>query len=113
MAEVPRKDTPGYLTEGKAPGHVPVDRDGAVVDAEFTGLDNDLIDMSQFDGKPDDDGLGPVDEDEDQPGLPEDHDIPGAQERPLTEDERLEKSLEDTFPTSDPIQPSRIDGPNN
>jgi hypothetical protein len=43
----------------------------------------------------------------------EDRGTPGHQERPLTEDERLEKSLEDSFPTSDPIQPSHIDGPNN
>ncbi|WAJ26150.1 hypothetical protein [Antarcticirhabdus aurantiaca] len=43
----------------------------------------------------------------------EDHGTPGHQERPLTDDEKLEKSLEDSFPTSDPIQPSRIDGPNN
>jgi hypothetical protein len=43
----------------------------------------------------------------------EDHGTPGDQERPMTEEERLEKSLEDSFPTSDPIQPSRIDGPNN
>lgn len=45
--------------------------------------------------------------------LREDGGTPGHQERPMTEDEKLEKSLEDTFPTSDPIQPSRIDGPNN
>lgn len=38
---------------------------------------------------------------------------PGNQDRPMTEDEKLEKSLEDTFPTSDPIPPSQIDGPNN
>lgn len=43
----------------------------------------------------------------------DDHGTPGHQERPMTEDEKLEKSLEDSFPTSDPIQPSRIDGPNN
>jgi hypothetical protein len=113
MTEDTHKDQPGLLTEGNAPERAPSNRDDAVVDAEFTGLDNDLIDMGQFDGVPNDDGLGPVDEDEDQPGLPDDHDIPGGQERPLTDDEKLEKSLEDTFPTSDPIQPSRIDGPNN
>ena len=36
---------------------------------------------------------------------------PGGQERPMTEDEKLDEALEETFPTSDPIAPSRIDGP--
>jgi hypothetical protein len=45
--------------------------------------------------------------------LGDDHGTPGNQERPMTEDEKLEKALEDSFPTSDPIQPSHIDGPNN
>ena len=43
----------------------------------------------------------------------EDSTTPGNQERPLTEDEALDEALEETFPTSDPISPSRIDGPNN
>lgn len=49
----------------------------------------------------------------DRQKIGEDHGTPGGQERPMTEDEKLDKSLEDSFPTSDPIQPSRIDGPNN
>ncbi|WP_427025677.1 hypothetical protein ACP4J4_07155 [Aureimonas ureilytica] len=36
---------------------------------------------------------------------------PGGQHRPMTEDEKLDEALEETFPTSDPIAPSRIDGP--
>jgi hypothetical protein len=36
---------------------------------------------------------------------------PGGQERVMTEDEKLDEALEETFPTSDPIAPSRIDGP--
>ncbi|KQT64258.1 MULTISPECIES: hypothetical protein [unclassified Aureimonas] len=44
--------------------------------------------------------------------IDDDHGTPGHQERPMTEDEKLETALEDTFPTSDPIPPSRIDGPN-
>lgn len=49
----------------------------------------------------------------DRQKIGDDHGTPGAQERPMTEDEKLDKSLEDSFPTSDPIQPSHIDGPNN
>jgi len=33
--------------------------------------------------------------------------------RVLTDDERLDEALEETFPTSDPIAPPRIDGPGN
>jgi hypothetical protein len=36
------------LTEGNDPGIGPQDRDEAVVDGKFSGLDNDLIDMGQF-----------------------------------------------------------------
>lgn len=43
----------------------------------------------------------------------DDRPTPGGQERPMTEDEALDEALEETFPTSDPIAPSRIDGPNN
>lgn len=49
----------------------------------------------------------------DRQKIGDDHGTPGEQERPMTKDEKLEKALEDSFPTSDPIQPSRIDGPNN
>ncbi|MCQ8780795.1 hypothetical protein [Mangrovibrevibacter kandeliae] len=38
---------------------------------------------------------------------------PGNQERPLTEQEELDEALDDTFPASDPVEPSRVDGPNN
>lgn len=36
---------------------------------------------------------------------------PGNQDRPMTAEEKLETSLEDTFPTSDPIPASHVDGP--
>lgn len=36
---------------------------------------------------------------------------PGGQERPMTEEEELDEALDETFPASDPISPSRIDGP--
>lgn len=36
---------------------------------------------------------------------------PGDQERPMTDEEELDEALDDTFPASDPIAPSRIDGP--
>lgn len=36
---------------------------------------------------------------------------PGDQERPLTEEEEMDEALDETFPASDPIAPSRIDGP--
>jgi hypothetical protein len=111
MTQHTRHDHPSSLTEGNIPANEPTSRDEAVIDDEFTGLDNDLIDMGEFSAGPAGDASGTVDEKRSDPY--EDHDIPGAQERPLTEDEKLEKSLEDTFPTSDPIQPSHIDGPNN
>ena len=44
--------------------------------------------------------------------LAEDKRTPGDQERPLTPDEDLDNAVEETFPASDPISPSRIDGPN-
>jgi len=43
----------------------------------------------------------------------DDRETPGDQERPMNEDEALDEALAETFPTSDPISPSRIDGPNN
>jgi len=36
---------------------------------------------------------------------------PGDQERPMAEDEELDEALDETFPASDPVSPSRIDGP--
>lgn len=36
---------------------------------------------------------------------------PGRQDRPMSEEEELDEALEETFPASDPIAPSRIDGP--
>jgi hypothetical protein len=47
-----------------------------------------------------------------QPIREEKH-TPGAQERKMTEEESLDDAVDDTFPASDPVQPSRIDGPNN
>ena len=35
---------------------------------------------------------------------------PGHQERPLTPEEDLDNAVDETFPASDPISPSRIDG---
>jgi hypothetical protein len=46
-------------------------------------------------------------------GIAEDRRTPGDQERPLTEEERLDEAVDETFPASDPIAPSRIDGPGN
>lgn len=43
----------------------------------------------------------------------EDKPTPGNQERPLTPEEDLDHAIDETFPASDPISPSRIDGPNN
>ena len=43
---------------------------------------------------------------------PEDKPQPGHQERTLTREERRDLALDDTFPASDPVPPSRIDGPN-
>ena len=45
------------------------------------------------------------------PPIAEDKRTPGDQERPMTEEEELDEALDDTFPASDPIAPSRIDGP--
>ncbi|BDA82797.1 hypothetical protein Sa4125_03390 [Aureimonas sp. SA4125] len=39
--------------------------------------------------------------------------IPGQQHRPLTDEEDLDNAIDDTFPASDPVPPSRIDGPND
>lgn len=38
---------------------------------------------------------------------------PGNQKRPMTKEEEVDVALDDTFPASDPISPSRIDGPKN
>lgn len=43
----------------------------------------------------------------------EDKQTPGHQERKMTREEDLDNAVDDTFPASDPVQPSRIDGPNN
>jgi hypothetical protein len=67
----------GRPTGDEAPGEAEAAarrrRDDEVVAAEFSGLDNDLIDMAALADQPagEDDGLGPADEDEDEPGLPE------------------------------------------
>lgn len=45
------------------------------------------------------------------PPIAEDKRTPGDQKRPMTEEEELDEALDDTFPASDPIAPSRIDGP--
>lgn len=50
------------------------------------------------------------------PGMPsvkDDKPKPGNQERPMTQEEELDEALDETFPASDPVSPSRIDGPNN
>ncbi|KQT50825.1 hypothetical protein ASG43_06060 [Aureimonas sp. Leaf454] len=60
--------------EAGAPGAAAEDRDEAVIAEEFGGLDNDLVDMTTLSRSPadrEDDGLGPADEDEDEPGLPD------------------------------------------
>ena len=43
----------------------------------------------------------------------DDKPTPGDQERPLTPEEDLDNAIDETFPASDPIAPSRIDGPGN
>lgn len=45
------------------------------------------------------------------PTSPDDKPIPGGQERPMTEEEELDEALDETFPASDPVSPSRIDRP--
>ncbi|MEF2553635.1 hypothetical protein VQ042_20160 [Aurantimonas sp. A2-1-M11] len=35
----------------------------------------------------------------------------GGGDRPMTEEEELDEALDETFPASDPVPPSRIDGP--
>ena len=47
-----------------------------------------------------------------QQPIVEDKPTPGDQERPLTPEEDLDHAVEETSPASDPISPSRIDGPN-
>ena len=50
-----------------------------------------------------------------EPGFPPINDnpqpTPGDQERPMTEEEDLDEALDETFPASDPVSPSRIDRP--
>lgn len=48
-----------------------------------------------------------------RPAHDRDDDVSAEQGRLMNEDERLDEALEETFPTSDPIAPSRIDGPGN
>ncbi|KAB0682612.1 hypothetical protein [Aureimonas leprariae] len=48
-----------------------------------------------------------------EPAIPADPQPRGDQERPMTDEEQLDEGLDETFPASDPIAPSRIDGPNN
>lgn len=45
------------------------------------------------------------------PPIAEDKPTPGDQERVLTPEEDLDHAVEETFPASDPISPSRIDTP--
>ncbi|KQT54853.1 hypothetical protein ASG43_04730 [Aureimonas sp. Leaf454] len=45
------------------------------------------------------------------PPVIEDKPTPGDQTRPLTPEEDLDHAVEETFPASDPISPSRIDTP--
>lgn len=47
------------------------------------------------------------------PSIPADPQPRGDQERPMTDEEQLDEGLDETFPASDPIAPSRIDGPGN
>ena len=54
--------------------------------------------------------------DEKEPAIPKaggsiTKDVPGHQERPLTDQEELDVALDETFPASDPASPTRIDGP--
>jgi len=37
-------------------------------------------------------------------------DQPGHQERPMTRDEEMDVSIDETFPASDPASPSRVEG---
>lgn len=81
--------------------------------AEPTDDADDAADGVEVGGMAADPTPSPADGARDPSGRVEDGDVPGRQSRPMTEDEKLDKSLEDTFPTSDPIAPSHIDGPNN
>ena len=55
----------------------------------------------------------PTDNDNHVHPLGDDKTIPGQQHRPLTDEEELDNAIDDSFPASDPVGPSRIDGPNN
>jgi len=56
---------------GDAVEHPPQNEHDELIDEEFEGLDNDLVNVGKFnDPDTEDDGLAPPDEDEDQPGLP-------------------------------------------
>lgn len=45
------------------------------------------------------------------PAVRQDQGTAGDQDRPMSEDEQLDNALDETFPGSDPIAPSRIDKP--
>lgn len=46
--------------------------------------------------------------------LKDDERIPEKEvEKDKTDDAELDEALDETFPASDPVAPSRIDGPNN
>lgn len=63
--------------------------------------------------QPSDQNTGPGEEARpDAQPIRKDKRTPGHQERPLTPEEDLDNAVEETFPASDPISPSRIDGPN-
>ena len=38
-------------------------------------------------------------------------DTPGSQRRKMTKQEALDEAIDETFPASDPVSPTRIDGP--
>ncbi|WP_279482870.1 hypothetical protein [Aureimonas sp. SK2] len=76
----------------------PIGEDGLVTQPDDGALDEE--EQSQTSGD-----TPPI------PPIVEDKRTPGDQERPMTEEEELDEALDDTFPASDPIAPSRIDGP--
>ena len=84
---------PGSLTEGSAPAR-PVGRDEAVVDAEFSGLDNDLVDMGQF-GDETVEGSGAAGTI--QTDMPRQQGFPGGQQRPLAARATPVPSREDRY----------------
>ncbi|MAY29499.1 MAG: hypothetical protein ABJF67_13450 [Aurantimonas coralicida] len=52
---------------------------------------------------------GPRDRAEDKDA--KDNAASGGGDRPMTDEEELDEALDETFPASDPVAPSRIDGP--